>query len=72
MSLEYIREHYRVPAQIGGRIKFTWPDWTGNRYATIVGAEGSHLKVGFDSGEIGSLHPTWEISYLYAPAGDAA
>jgi hypothetical protein len=68
MSLDYIRDHYRVPAQLEGRIRFTWLGWMGDPVGTIVGAAGPHLRVLFDSGELGTLHPTWEIEYLSMPA----
>lgn len=64
MSLDYICDHYRVPAQIDGRIRFTWPLWDHPALATIVGAEDARLKVRFDDGTIGHLHPTWEVEYL--------
>jgi hypothetical protein len=70
MSLDYIRDHYRVPAVLEGRIKFTWPEHDGDRLATIVGADGPHLMVLFDDGVLGHLHPTWEIEYL--PAEEVA
>lgn len=71
MSLDYIRDHYGVPAQLEGRIRFTWSGWLGDPAGTIVGADGPHLQVLFDSGELGNLHPTWEIEYLPAEAVSA-
>lgn len=68
MSLDYICRHYGVPADRGGRIRFTWDQWTTTRDATIVGAEGQYLSVRFDDGETGILHPTWEVEYLRAAA----
>ena len=63
-ALDYVRDHYKVPAVLEGRIRFTWPEYDGERLASIVGAEGPHLKVLFDDGVLGQLHPTWEIEYL--------
>lgn len=64
VDLNYIRDHYQVPARLEGRIRFTWAQWDGDRNGSIVGADGARLKVLFDSGEFGHLHPTWEIEYL--------
>jgi hypothetical protein len=60
----YVRDHYHVPAHLGGRITFTWD----GRDATIVGFDDAHLLVQFD-GELDTetepavLHPTWHIRY---------
>lgn len=62
MSLDYIRDHYAVPAKRGGRIRFTGssPAQDGR----ILGAKGQYLSVRFDDGSKGILHPTWEVEYL--------
>jgi hypothetical protein len=64
VSLDYIRAHYDVPAVQGGRIRFTWNQWTTSPDGTICGANGQYLAVSFDDGEVGLLHPTWEVVYL--------
>lgn len=63
MSLDFIREHYRVPAEIMGRVRFTWPSPA--QEGTIVGATDHRLLVLLDSDdEPAILHPTWEIDYF--------
>jgi hypothetical protein len=62
MSLDYIRNHYRVPAKVNGRVRYTW---RGDRFGTIVGADGGYLLVRLDGDQdAGIYHPTWEIEYL--------
>jgi len=61
MSMEYIRETYRVPATKGQRVLCT-----GGGAAiggTIVGYKGAHLKIRTDDGHTGFYHPTWEMQY---------
>lgn len=67
MSLQYIRDHYGVPAWEGREIVYTWP--TGERHkGVIVGADVSnaHLLVSLPDlygDEPVPMHPTWEIEY---------
>lgn len=63
MSIEYIRNHYGVPAKIGARVKYTYK---GEKMGTITSAQGSHLMIRFDGDKkpTGPFHPTWEIEYL--------
>lgn len=62
MSLEYIQQHYNVPAKIGGRIKYTY---RGEKFGTITGESGPHLMIKLDGEKISKpYHPTWEIEYL--------
>ncbi len=67
MSLGYIRQTYGVPAQRGGRVKYTG-DCTrrGNpRFGTITGAQGAHLRIRMDGDAFAQpYHPTWELEYL--------
>lgn len=58
--LNYIKNHYHVPAKLNGRIKFL----NDGRKGRIIG--GSHyLHVIFDNEKtIRFLHPTWQIEYL--------
>ncbi len=72
MSLEYIRQHYGVPAFEGREVIYTWP--TGERHqGVIVGAAddgNAYLMVrlpGLYGAEPVPMHPTWEIEY---PGGD--
>ena len=61
MSLEYIREYYKVPAYEGQAVTFQ------GKPAVIVGASNQYLKLHFDNDTdpaVGRYHPTWEIVYL--------
>jgi hypothetical protein len=63
-GLGYIRDYYRVPAQLDGRIRWTYSE---PKLGTIVGSNGPHLLVQFDGEKEPDLcHPTWEIEYLDA------
>ena len=66
---KYVRDYYQVPAYIGRRIAFTWPE--GHRFeGKITKFEGQYLRVKFDYPTPGAivsgslLHPTWNIEYL--------
>lgn len=60
MSIEYIRNHYSVPAKIGGHITFD------SVAGTIIGTHGSYLRVRMDTvpSRTAILHPTWRVVYL--------
>jgi hypothetical protein len=59
MSMDYIRNHYGVPAKRGGRIKF------GNDLGTIVGSVDCHLRVRLDGAKRSiRIHAVWEVTYL--------
>lgn len=61
MSMEYIRNYYRVPAKRGGRVRSTY--W--KKDGTIKGTDGAYLRILFDGeSEVGTYHPTWELVYL--------
>ena len=62
MSLKYIQEYYKVPAEYGREINFE-----NKRKGVIVGARGQYIEVLFHDckpGNLASLHPTWEVEYL--------
>lgn len=62
-DLSYVREMYRVPARVGGRIVLN--GMTG----VIEKGAGAHLRVRIDSHpEWGAIwaHPTWRMEYLNA------
>ena len=63
MSMDYIRSYYGVPAQPGGRVRYT-----GGRHpmdGTIARAEGAHLMIRLDGQQHAMpYHPTWQIEYL--------
>ena len=63
----YVRDRYCVPAQIGGRVAYTYK---GRREGTIVGFHGGRLMVSFDEDPdiFLYLHPTWELEYVAVPA----
>lgn len=65
----YVRNHYRVPAYIGTRVAYVWPERHGGkrRVGKITGFRGQYLLIKFDDEQRGSrvlYHPTWEIEYL--------
>lgn len=65
MSLDYIRDHYGVPARRGARIQYTGGGYTAR--GTVVGARNQYLRVRFDGAEeIHTLHPTWKVEYIAA------
>ena len=58
VSLEYIREHYHVPAEMHRRVTVD------GKPGVIVGAVDAHLLVLFDSGGFPApAHPTWHVDY---------
>jgi hypothetical protein len=64
MSLQYIRDYYKVPAVLGNRVRYTG-DPAAPVNGTITGAQDSRLRVLFDGEKRPSiLHPTWEVKYL--------
>ena len=67
MSLEYIKGHYGVPAEVGRRVEYAG-DKTGKPLTgVIVGARGQYLSIhldGEDKPHHAPFHPTWEIKYL--------
>ncbi len=66
MSMEYIRDTYRVPAKRGGRVEYSG-DRGGPRLGTITGTQSAHLLIKLDGEpEPSPYHPTWELRYLDA------
>lgn len=66
MSLDYIRNYYKVPAEVGREISYTGEKGK-ERKAVIVCAHGNYIGVVFHDSEpeeIMPLHPTWEVKYL--------
>ena len=65
MSLDYIRDTYKVPAVLNGRVRYSGD--AVQREGTIVGARNAHLKVQLDGDDFaGNYHPTWKMEYLPA------
>lgn len=59
MSLKYIRQHYKVPAKRGMRVRFH------GKVGRITGAFNAYLHVRFDGEKFRTtLHPTYEVEYL--------
>ena len=59
MSIEYIRDHYNVPAKQGGNVI-----WQG-RKGVIVGSRNAYLRIRIvDEKTTILIHPTWEVEYL--------
>lgn len=61
MAFEYVREYYKVPAEIGRRVRVD-----GNP-GTIIADRGHYIGVNFDTakpGNIDNCHPTWNVEYL--------
>lgn len=67
MTMQYIRDYYKVPAKRGGKIKFQGIPHV------IVGSDGAHLRAKpltsfgepFRVKSV-TLHPTWEVEYADA------
>lgn len=64
MSMQHVRDHYRVPAKRGARVKFTWRD--PGRLGTVVASCDQYLRVRFDDNPkvIETVHPTWELEFM--------
>ena len=66
MSLEYIRENYGVPAEIGGKVVYHGGK-DESVMMEITGARNQYLRCkildGTNAGHETLLHPTWDIEY---------
>ena len=59
MSMQYIRDYYKIPAKRGGRVEFD------GRPGTIMSSNGAKLRIKLDGDTYSRLyHPTWNIKYL--------
>jgi hypothetical protein len=66
-GIAWIREYYRVPAKVGGRVEYTGESKP--QLGTICGASGSHLSIRLDGVKHSMpFHPTWKLRYLDAEA----
>lgn len=62
MSLKYIAEHYKVPAERGRRV--TSHQGSKQRQGTVIGARGQLLRVRFDGQDDSELiHPRRALDY---------
>ena len=68
MSIQYIRDHYGVPAKVRGRVKIVPVEGAKDRRefcVTITGTRGAHLLVRLDHAVVSRpYHPFWQIEYL--------
>ncbi|WP_049722390.1 hypothetical protein [Gilvimarinus polysaccharolyticus] len=61
MNCEYVRDTYKVPAEIGRRVSVD------GKLGIIAEDRGHHLGVNFDEDKPGIVipcHPTWQVEYL--------
>jgi hypothetical protein len=66
MSMQYIRDYYRLPVKVGDRVTY-WGGTTA-REGTVVGARGQYLRVRLDGDKHPStMHPTWRLDYFDGP-----
>jgi hypothetical protein len=62
-DFNYIRTTYKVPAEVGRRVRYTYPKPP--LEGTIIKAEGAYLRILLDGHKRpGNFHPTWELTYL--------
>ncbi|WP_109527219.1 MULTISPECIES: hypothetical protein [Nocardia] len=63
MSMQYVRDYYKVPAKRGGRVRYTGDKEP--RLGTITAARGGGLRIRLDGDKWAMpFHPTWELEYL--------
>lgn len=63
MSMEYVRNTYKVPAKRGGKVRYA--GFEVPKVGKIVSSKGGYIRVAFP-GESRNvlLHPTWNVEYL--------
>jgi hypothetical protein len=66
MSMAYIRDHYKVPAKRGGRVRYSGnPGGQPPVDGTITASDGAHLRIRLDGNKHSYVfHPTWKLEYL--------
>lgn len=70
MSMQYIRDYYRVPAKRGGRVEFTGK--AEPIMGTITGSNGAKLRIRLDGATVSlNYHPTWKLRYCDATTHQA-
>ena len=62
MSLQYIRQHYKVPAKRGDKVLAKTPSGE-LTYGTIIGASGHHLQVRFFGEDRVVLYDPKDVEY---------
>lgn len=64
MSIGYIRDHYKVPAKRGGRVRYSGGS-SGPVEGVIISTYGNYIRVRLDTTwEVLTLHPSWKVEYL--------
>lgn len=70
MTMDYIRRTYGVPAQRGGRVRYT-DSKRRTHEGTIISARNGRLRIRMDRGEywtdakrVAEFHPKWCLEYL--------
>lgn len=69
MSIQWIRDHYGVPAKVRGRVEYTPCEGSADKayFGTITGTRGPHVLVRLDHAVVSRpFHPTWQLRYLDA------
>lgn len=65
MSMQYIRDTYKVPAKRGGKVRYLNGLSPFGKKGTIIGSKGAYIKIRFDNDDRTHIfHPTWKIEYL--------
>jgi len=63
MSMQWVRDRYRVPAKRGGRVEYTGEEKP--QLGTIRSASGGHLNIQLDGVKhTMPFHPEWCLRYL--------
>jgi len=63
MSIQYIRDYYKVPAKVGGQVIYSGDQFP--RTGKIIGTDGPHLRIRLDGDKHPqNFHPTWELKYV--------
>jgi hypothetical protein len=67
MSIQDIRDARKIPAKIGGRVRYTGDKQRGPMLGTIVGTHNGYLRIRLDGDcrrAVASYHPTWELEFM--------
>ena len=61
MSIQYIRDYYKVPAKVGDEVIAV------GSVGRIIGTRGQYLRIRLHCNDsVGTYHPTWGIEYTAA------
>lgn len=64
MSMDYIREYYRVPAKVGMKVSYRAGDQKETKEGVIVGNAAHRLEVLTDGEKFPDIHHPTEVEYL--------